>query len=372
MNLERQVQLFQFKIQQKIALRDDELDRIAKELTLYKSGIAEANIRIHQLDRDIEATKYQVRGGRQCNQASLQARMARRKAEHSHAVRELDSQHALTVDDLHQQFAETIEQMRESHQSQLNEQLQALDDEKKGVEADILRYRESITEAEQAAETEEEDCSENGCFEGDDQMIGRLRDTIRARNAERVESLLNSKTKLTECLHVLETLDRDHERNVSEARKGIEAIDARYRDELAQLKQTEKSARSQLAQALRKAQKRLKQLQSARRTLQFRQREEMKTASLNIAMMEKEMASSAPIFLKDAVDGERLKKVERRRGNVAASRRMREAKEAKLFECRELNGNLKREVAEKKHRLRYVQRYNQICAIGISTVGRMA
>jgi hypothetical protein len=369
-NLDRQIQLFQFKIQQKIALKDDELERTAKELTLYKTQIAESKIRFQQLERDVQAAKYQVNGGKQCDEASLRARIARRKTNHNLTIQKIEADHSSAVDSLQEQFTQEMEHIRQSHDTQLKEQIESLERDKTEIESEIIRYYESANELRKVQNPlteEEEDIVEENNFDCSTPMILQLQETIQIRNAERIESLVNSKRKLTECLQVLEQLDHDQENRTVEMRKTLERLDSRYHEQLNRLKQSEKDYRSEQRERFATAQKNLRKLQHALHKIQSGQREQLKS----FAIVQKGFAKSAPIFVNENVDPVELKKVEKRKANIKKSKQLRDVKEAKLVESRSVNDVLRRQVAEIKHELKYVQRYRRICAIGDPHLARM-
>jgi ribosome-binding ATPase YchF (GTP1/OBG family) len=178
---------------------------------------------------------------------------------------------------------------------------------------------------------------------------------------------LNSKHKLTQCLRVLEQLDREQEVRTAEVRQTLGELDSRYREQLSRLKRSEKDCRTEQRQRLVAAQKNLRKLQRALHRIQSGQREQLKS----LVIVQKDFASSAPIFVSANADDLELKRVEKRRVSMTLSKRWRDEREAMLVESRLINDGLRRQVAEIKHELKFGQRCRRICAMGETLSARV-
>jgi chromosome segregation ATPase len=369
-NLDRQTQFFQGEIQQQIALQDDEIDRIAQELIRYKTRIAESKIHLQQLNRDLQTAECRVKGCNQCDRADLLARIAQRKAKHNQTIQQLESDHSAAVDCLQEEFTEEMERTRESHEERLNSQFEDIERQKAKVHEEMVRDCElanELAKKQQLSPEEDEDVDDHY-----NEMIVQLRNQIRKLNAERFERFQSAKTRLIECLAVLEEMDREQEHLMAERRRTLTQLDSRYQEELKRLGQSEREFRSERKEALKNARRDLARLQRALHKLQSGQRDEMRMASSKFAGIEQELASSAPVVVPDKLDSKELKKLESRRSTVRTSKQVRDQMEAKLSECRSVNASLRREVARMKHERTYGQRFQQICASGYPIGGRMA
>ena len=90
---DRQIQSFQFKIQQKLTLWDEEIERLSNRLNMTKSQIHYEKQRIEQLDREISnAIEYKDGEARQ-KTASFNAIIARAKANYHAQLQSMQTQH---------------------------------------------------------------------------------------------------------------------------------------------------------------------------------------------------------------------------------------------------------------------------------------
>ena len=128
--LERQIQGFQFKIQQAIAIRDEEINRLSETLITYKSKIIEAKEEIERIEHEIELAKYTKESTYRCNQATYERKIAMKKAEHNELIQRIQNEQAEEIDEMQRQFSETLNDLENHEISSYSEQFELIEKKK--------------------------------------------------------------------------------------------------------------------------------------------------------------------------------------------------------------------------------------------------
>jgi hypothetical protein len=362
-SLDRQMKVFQFKIQQEIAVKDEEIERTYRDLTEYKARILEMKGKLQSLTSETEKQKHQLQGRQQYDTASFEATLARHKILHSEQVKAIQAEQADEIDTLQRDIASTLARVAEQSQMRASEMLKSVDDEMEMTRTQIRTYQQSISK--QRESDDPQNVSDSLTVELEDHRISQLENIIRARNSERLESLLDSKQKLTECLQILEDMDRSHAIEVAEARKSLEQIDARYVEALDLLQAKEAKIRTEQTYRLQTAKSSLAKMNKALRHLQSGHQQRLKEASSQFGMIQRQFASSAPVSGTDDLNREQMAKIEQKKARVNAANHMVARKEQQLRDARETNDRLRRQIGQMKHDLKYRVRQPRRPDLGI-------
>jgi hypothetical protein len=362
-SLDRQMKVFQFKIQQEIAVKDEEIERTYRDLTEYKARILQMKGNLQRLTSEIESQKRQQHGKQQYDSVSFEATLARRKILHNEQVRAIQAEQADDIDALQRDIASTLARVAEHGQTRASEALKAVEDEMEKTRTQIRTYEESISKLRDGEGPQ--DASDSLAGELEDERASQLRSIIRARNSERLESLLDSKRKLTECVQVLDEMDRSHATDTARARQRLEQTDARYVGALDRLKAKRADVRAQQTNRLHSAKSGIARMDRALRHLQSGHQQRLKEASWQFGIIQLQFAASAPVVRTDDLNRDQAAKIEQKKARLKAVKQTVAQKEQQLRNARQTNDDLRKEIGQMKHDLRYRVRQPRRPDLGI-------
>ena len=141
---ERTIQGFQFKIQQAIAIRDEEINRLSETLVTYKSKIVQAKEEIERIEHDIEIAKYTKESLYRCNQASYERKIALKKAQHNELIQSIQKEQAEEIDEMQRQFSETLHDLENHENSSYADQFEMIERKKESTLKLINQYQSTI------------------------------------------------------------------------------------------------------------------------------------------------------------------------------------------------------------------------------------
>ena len=346
--LDRQIQEFQFKIQQKIKLQDQEINRLSEHLVNLKSKIIENQKKSSKLDDQIEQAQEE-------RESQIQKRNIMRKSEksrinvlHFQQIQQLQQQQAAEVEQLQKEFQECLDKVGAQSKEKSSEESAAIENELENSR-DLLN---SLKEALEEAKTQREDCSSTTfeqVGEVDQGVIDELRETLSIRNQDRMRNLQRSKEKLQQCIGLIEDLDRKQEIAVQQRRQKKRDYDKNYEETVMSLNQEREAQRADEQARLREAAIRNKKLQRANKRLEMDHMSNLRQTALEV----ENVRSAGGIHLNgDISDGTNK---DRARLVDALSARKKALKQAdkKLFAVREENDDLKSEIGRLKHIIRF-------------------
>jgi hypothetical protein len=347
--LKRQIQAFRHKIQQAVAVKDDEIGRMMQQLILYKTEITESRIRLHRLHRSVEAAKHRMQGGRKYGEATLKECIARKEVNYTESILQLQASQTAEIDGIQKQFAEMLTRLNESNQTDEIARMKSVEDQIVQLKAEIASCQESIAEA----MSDQSEGPESSSLVAECELIADLQTKVRVRTAERLEGLKHSKTRLTECLQLLEDMESTHETNVAEYHQKLDDIDACYQLELQRLTESGTEEKAGQKARLDKARRNLAALERALQKLQSGQKENLKVIASSYSAVHPQFSSSAPM------ESEEARKVQKRRLAMKGLNRILAVREKALDECRLTNDSLRRELEGVKHEIRFAERFRR-------------
>ena len=353
--LERQIQGFQFKLQQAIAIRDEEIDRLAETLVLYKSKIVELQNQIQMIDHEMEVVKERKDSNVKCDKAEIEAKIALKKRQHHQIKQRIQEEQAHEIDVLQDQFAQQLESLQGEASPAYIEQLQNIEKSKANTIKMLEQFNNAIQEMDDSNESEISLSAEE--IERRDKRIQDLQEIVRLRNEERLESLRESKTKLEECMEMIENMNDEHERAVVNMKTKISEMDNRYVAEVSRMKEDHKALIMVQKAKLEKANNQYQRLRKALKTLKAGHQSQLKQSINEMNNVRSAFSQSAPASCGiENADPQRMKDIEKNKLKLLNSKTIIRQKEESLNRVRQENQRLKQEIGKIRHQLEYSYR----------------
>lgn len=390
---ERTIQGFQFKIQQAIAIRDEEINRLSETLVTYKSKIVQAKEEIERIEHDIEIAKYTKESLYRCNQASYERKIALKKAQHNELIQSIQKEQAEEIDEMQRQFSETLHDLENHENSSYADQFEMIERKKESTLKLINQYQSTIHQFQNNPNPNDmsmDDSFNAETIEKKEKRIRELQNIIKQRNEERLQSLLDSKSKLQECMRIIEEMDKEQEEETSKMKKKIDEIEKNYHEQLDEMVDNQKAIRVVQKQKLEQATRQYNSLRKALSKLKSGHQQQLKQTLHEMSQIKAKFTQSAPLVfnyqntqsvvgkyqnahgysanstppasptsINNAINKDydnEFDSIQKNRIKLRDSKRLIRQKEEDLSKARQENLSLKQEIGRLKHNIKYSQR----------------
>lgn len=346
--LDRQIQAFQFRIQQTLDLRDEEIERLALLLNTTKSQILEARETLKDLDRQIREAEENNSGNAKRRKTEAGTSIARMNRAHHQTVKDIQDQQAREIAELQASFEAEIGRVA-SGDGRNEQENQRLDEEMERVRAQTRDYRDEaarVQEQEAARQMEMVD----GLQGADNEVIEELQYIVEQRNTERFENLRQSRDKLKHCIDTLDSMARSHASDLGERQRRLREIEARYEAELARLEDMHAHRVAMLSGHLDEANKRARVLMRAAHRLERSNQQQLKDTMRDLAAMKRKALANTDRPMVRPEDGAKIRDLQRL---VDRHRQVLDGKDEQLRQVREMNERLKSSVWKVRHDIKY-------------------
>lgn len=355
---DRRVQYCQFKIQSSVSLIDDEIDRLSQRLLLYKSQVYELQDKAQDLDNQIETARISKEGFYRIQYADYSTTFAQIRARHLQEIRELKEYHSTEFIQVQQQFDEILQNIKNSNSGPLSlnrnqaEQMEFLDREIEKVKSQINSYQEAIQEQTKINEINLSQIPDTTYQSINSPVILELNRLIEERQKERYKVLEDSKTKLNECLETLQSMSRQHSINVRTLTDKIRNLDKEYQITIQKLSENQEIAMTKLNKELADAEFRDKKLTKTINKLERGNQKQLRDTKQQLLALENHQ-----IPVNNSKELEEYNR-EKKELKTSVSRLLKKlgVNESLLKEKRNENQQLKREIGDVKHEIRFVGR----------------
>lgn len=352
----RQVQSFQFKIQQKLILYDEEIGRLADRLNMTKSQIHAEKERIQQLDREISSANEYKDGESRRRSATFNTIISRAKANYHAQLQSIQSQHMQEITDLQNDFERQLQRFPKKNDSQQISSMRQVEEQIESYKEKIDAYKtQTIKIQQENMKFESELGSPDEAVEGENLAIDfspieKLQDAITQRQMERFENLNQSKQKLSQCIELLESMTKEHMINVSEKQQQIREIEEDYNLNLQRIEEKHKTNVELLKIQLIEAEKRTRTLMKAAKHLGSNNHKQMMEAihELNVKKQK-----TFEITDNEVLEADEKKQRESLKKEISKLKRQLKHKENDLLDLQQDNQDIKREIWRLKHELKF-------------------
>jgi uncharacterized protein YoxC len=346
--VQRELDHARYRIQQRITLNDDELDRLAHQLQTFKSAISSANEQVKHLDTQLTVT----RALRSRETASRDAILSRIESDHFRRVQALQQEQASEIEAFQREFQESIAALSATAQNVLFDQVNEVTAKIQKTAMEIERVsRATLT----AADQHDDEADAIGLMSENLQagVIARLQERIIMLNADRANDLATAKAELSRYAEVLEEMEQQFTNQSARLCHRIEIADQRYTSELARLKEAQRQKLHILRSKRREAKMKLSASIHWFHTIDRRHAESMTASAREIKLIRLNLTPDpriAPVDAAERADTDRVA------ADLAAAIAKRKQKSPRLHELRDENEKFKREIAKLQFELRYRKR----------------
>ena len=346
---DRYVQKIQFRIQELIDLKDDEIDRLAKQLTEYQRVIMEKQDALKRLQYTLDIKSSEINGMDRKTYAEGQSLIAKKVSDHHERMMDLQDQYQNEVKAIQYEFETTLKRFHKFSQEQFEEQEDGFNREVADAVQELNEARQALAEA-----MDESTIPENSAIaraaEVDANHISRLQKIVMEKNEERKVGLYRSREQLQEIVSMLDEMSRKHEAEVEVLKNRINEDYTAYQNALQAMKRERNVRMRSLRQTLARSSERSKNLQG--RFRQVKEEQDKRLAqSTNEFMEMRERVALRPVDVNIGASEQR--KVDKKKMRMQRTQVEFAQKERRLDKAKKENMSLVRSVAQAKHFLRF-------------------
>jgi chromosome segregation ATPase len=349
---DRKMEQFQHRVQQKINLADDEIQRLSAHLTRMKTDILDTKDELSRAKTKATQVTQELSGRTKTTQAHTDTVIAKLRAEHHMAMQELQERQSQEIGGIHQKFDDALAALEQLSVQKIARRTSALDEQLASAERQFGSLREASGRPAQAPAPDARQDTESLQRLGAEREE-RLEALIQARNQERLDSLLQAKSRLSDCVGTLEEMERNHATRMATFKSRLDAMDAAHGDK--QRREEERQARA--AGGLRRRQGELeKRARSIQKTIARLERHHAAQVAAALREGQQLQGGVAAAAARGQAAAEQGAKLQQWQARCAQARARLAQREGELAQARADNEAAKREVARLQHEARAPRR----------------
>lgn len=229
--INRRIERFQTKLQQRLNLADDEIARLN---AYYSSVLAEITSATDQLERYRRIGQQNIQkidGDSKKDIAQRNADIALINSQHAKVLINLQEQHSQQIMQLQREFEETLKSVDKWAESCVFQKTQSINQQLDRTQAAIDRTKQTLTLSTNSIQRDETN-SLGPQLDYEVDRIRRLEDKLKEMNQDRLDTLLSLKSRLLDSMTVLEDVDQGHANRMKDYGQKLEEIDRKYDETL--------------------------------------------------------------------------------------------------------------------------------------------
>lgn len=341
---ERRVEQFQNKVQVKINLSDDEIARLTTDLCVLQGLSSGLRDKIQKLSQLNTQTYYMKDGAKATNKVIAQSKCAEITTGYQEMLRDLQQRQAEEIKNIQDDYQKSLVDIQKWAEKETGRRCGKLDAQINRIKQEIDHYKQKVILKD---EDDHSGNTSNIIQEMEYNRLERLERAVRDKTDERLESLLEHKSRLSETIRALEEMDRMHALRVKTYQNALDQLEKKHRNIINRT--NSKSAQDVAIYKHKLDDLKFKEqsLKNAMERIQSAQSHEIN----NILTLNKDLENTMKsiVVSQPRVDAEALSKSRKKFENT---RRMLEEKDGELLKARSLNETMKREVARLKHEIK--------------------
>ena len=351
-SLDRRIEQFQNRVQQKINLADDQIQRNNDYLNSLHVEIVEAQDKIRKLENQVQQKQQVVIGKNQRKKVHQGMQIARLKSNHALTIKELEAALANETEQLHQDFQNTLLEIQKSTPKRIADKIAPIEVEIKKVNDLIAKKQEANSRVEQAIDAESEADIEQ-THEMEFNRIKKLETRLQEKNQERLNSLLQAKQQLFECVNTLEEMEQQHNVTMDNLKDQLVAMDEKYEAQVKRDTDNHKKQTTQVRQKIREAEQMVRSLSKSLHRTEKRQKEAISNLNSQTETLQHELIT---IKKQEAILREGQNEIQEVTTQLSSLRRQLSERETILAKMRADNEMMKREIARVTHEAKIAKR----------------
>ena len=342
LKMNRQIDNIKFRIQRELTLYDDEIQRLKNLHEYYNEKILESKDKLSLLTVDVENKKLSKRGITKRVGAAFGTLSARHNSLQYHRIQALELYYREEVRNMQEEFQRQMQNINLKTQMMLSTKF-----------ASIAKRKEKLIEFQKELTSRLSHLSVTNFWEQDDNSeihnmrLQELRKTIISMNNERLTNLQRNKIKLQTCVEKLEEMENHFRSLFNEKIMEIQHLDYRYDLDIKHIESQHNFDISALKYKLHNMKRSCNSLEQTRQSViaQGRARIDSVLEQYRITQSSTQARKAHDEEISDNYD-QLMIQLESKQQQLAQRERL-------LAAAREHNMSLKRQIALKKHQLRF-------------------
>jgi chromosome segregation ATPase len=345
---DRQIEQFQHRVQQKINLADDEIQRLSNHLSTIKAHILDAKDQVNRTKTRVLQARQEVNGREQSYQIHTEAAIARLRTEHHALMLELQQKQSQELDSIHHTFDETLASLEQSTLAKISKRTGPIDELLAATQSQFKHLKDGTGKTANELEREaQQDIESLQQLEFTRQE--RLEAMIQNRNQERLQSLLQAKGKLSDCVTTLEEMERNHSSRMGTFRTRLEAMERSFNEKVKRATETQERTVAGLNRRQEEYEKRAKSIAKTIDRIEKHHRVQIDAAVHEAETLQADVLKSEA---QTQAMTEQTTKIQSWREKSEELKKQLEAKVNELGQTRGNNETMKREIARLQHEAR--------------------
>lgn len=354
---ERQTEAFQFRLQTKTILLDDEINRLNDFLLSLQAEIVDAKDQYQHLSVTYDQKQQAYIGKETRSIISKEELVSRIKSSHYLALSKMGEEQTKQIQIIHDDVENYFSQVEGWMNEKLEQRLKPINTKIEHTRARIEKIKKA-SQTKQNENTEIEDVqSLTLSIKTEEDLIRRLEESYKEKSNEKLESLQVCQQQLSDCLNILDEMKRTFQSKVEDYQRQLLNIDTKQKEKIAKETDKQKKELTQLELKLKETTKRAADIQRATNASTSNMREK-----LNIIINDNMSLRSAALppvknsTVTTSIDA--VNQLNEENERLLYLMKKREKDENRLTDARTKNESLKREIARIKHEIR-VRRHRE-------------
>ncbi|OHT10107.1 hypothetical protein TRFO_20745 [Tritrichomonas foetus] len=341
-SLDRRLEQFQFKVQQQINITDDQLTRISEYYHTLQNDITNFEDKLNRLNIRATQIEHTKKGRENCKSAEKKAKASRLMNDHEKRLKELSEYYQKQKEVMRIDFENTYEEIDKMAQKRAEDKVKPVENEIKKTISLINKLNDASNQNNNDSEESLIEQDVNHAHDMELQRIANLEAKLEDQNKYRLEMLIEEKNRLTECVNLLEDMERNHITEMEHLKDELDAIDVKYSEQVKARKSKQHKETAKIKRTIHDREQQVKTLQKALHKSEKRQREEMQKASETSEYLRTEL-----LAVKKRVSQQRENdnEISEQRGQLSELSIQLNQREQILLKMRTDNETLKRDIA---------------------------
>lgn len=378
--LEKRVERLQNKIQVKINLANDEIDRLKSDYAIIQGQICEVIDQINRLTNYMTQRKHIQIGVNRRKQVSIDTLISKMKKEYNLQLQELESSHSQQINNLNREYETSMKEIEKHSDIIIEEKVGPINKAIEDTKADLQRIKYEYQAISSTNKSSFSNSSMNldmddefrSSHESEIENIRKLEKKIQVQNQERLNSILQGKSKLQECVEKIDEMEKNHSTEMESYQAKLDALDKTYQEKIRIKSEKHHKTIEKLTQKLKEYNDKITTIQNTIQKVQNHHKLQIDKAlaegdTLSSQITEKAKQYSASFSglninvskYRNDVSSYDYSEVSDEKGRLDMLKEKLEKIENELHKERTENESLKREIARLKHEAKMAPRIKQ-------------
>ena len=340
-HLDRRLNLIQFNVQTEINILDDKIQRLAAYYQTLQSQVSDAEDNINRLNIKTNQILHLKKGKMINKKTDKQTIISKMMSDHQKIIHELGAAHDMRVKSLKEDFENTYEEIDKRIDQLVIEKCKPIENEIKRTIELINKMKQQPVQVDNSIDSAAEQEVER-INEIENMRIQSYEAKLKEQNENRLNSLLEGKKQLQECVHTLEELENGHINKMEQLKDVLDNIDASYQEKVKRTSEKHKRDTSEIKRSIKEAQEVVKTISKSLSRTQKRQKDEILKATQESEYLRTELLT---VKKKETQKREGDTDIQKFQKTISELNSKLRERESVLMKVRADNETLKKEIA---------------------------